>query len=202
MFVKGRVADDLPFEPGNYLNTKFLRDMKQSKKYNGNSIFSNLGSSFQQFLSSNLKNVGLFQALSRQLVPSGGNWVETEHQFNVTSHYNEEKAEDMDTECTENRYSVLYLRNDQYHHVGCASQAEAQLVMGQMMTDEIRIPKGIYDAETDSFEWEIIGQYFHSQDPIEEQQERLEQILNISRALRRRDSSWEPGYLQRPSFFA
>jgi hypothetical protein len=176
--------------------------MKQSKKYSGNSIFANLGSSFQQFLSSNINNSGVFHALSRQVAPLGGNWVETQHQFNVTAHYNEENAEETGTEYSENRYSVLYLRNDQYHHVGCASQAEAQLVMGNMMTDEIRIPMGIYDAVTDTFEWEIIGQYFHSQDSPEEQQERLDHILTISRSLRRRDSSWEPGYLQRPSFFA
>jgi hypothetical protein len=70
------------------------------------------------------------------------------------------------------------------------------------MTDENRIPIGIYDAKTDSFVWEIIGQYLYSQDPASEQHSRLEEILTISRALRRRDSSWQPGYLQRPSFFA
>ena len=112
------------------------------------------------------------------------------------------KERSSSKEISENRYSVLYKLKSQYHHVGCSSQAEAQSVLGILMTDENRIPVGIYDAKTDSFEWEIIGQYFHSQDPISEQHSRLDEILTISRALRRRDSSWQPGYLQKPSFFA
>lgn len=103
---------------------------------------------------------------------------------------------------SENRYSVLYTLKSQYHHIGCSSQSEAQSVLGLLMTDGNRIPVGIYDAKTDSFEWEIIGQYFHSQDSASEQSSRLDEILMIARALRRRDSSWQPGYLQKPSFFA
>lgn len=103
---------------------------------------------------------------------------------------------------SENRYSVLYTLKAQYHHIGCSSEAEAQSVLGLLMTDGNRIPVGIYDEKTDTFEWEIIGQYFHSQDSSIDQNSRLEEILTISRALRRRDSSWQPGYLQKPSFFA
>jgi hypothetical protein len=105
-------------------------------------------------------------------------------------------------EVSENRYSVMYTFNGQYHHKGYSSETEAQAGLSMLMTDENRIPIGIYDAKTDSFEWEIIGQYLHSQDPVSEQHSRLEEILTIARALRRRDSSWQPGYLQRPSFFA
>ncbi|GGC03863.1 hypothetical protein [Dyadobacter sediminis] len=105
-------------------------------------------------------------------------------------------------EFSKNRYSVLYTLKGQYQHVGCSSQEEAQHVLGMLMTDGNRIPVGIYDSQTDSFEWEIIGQYFHSQDPISDQQERLQEILTISRALRRRDASWQPGFMQTPSFFA
>jgi hypothetical protein len=105
-------------------------------------------------------------------------------------------------EVFENRYSVLYTFNGQYHHKGYSSEIEAQAGLSLLMTDENRIPVGIYDAKTDSFAWEIIGQYLYSQDPASEQHSRLEEILTISRALRRRDSSWQPGYLQRPSFFA
>jgi hypothetical protein len=164
--------------------------MKKLKKYKGKSLFASLGFSFQDFISSNLHDAGA--------ITVGASGKETQP-VNFTSGC---KDEGQDSECAENRYSVLYLRDEQYHHVGCASQAEAQVVMGNMMTDANRIPVGIYDGRTDAFEWEIIGQYFYSQDSPEAQQERLEQVLNVSRVLRRRDSSWEPGYLQRPSFFA
>jgi len=105
-------------------------------------------------------------------------------------------------EFSRNRYSVIYTLKGQYQHVGCSSQEEAQQVLGSLMTDGNRIPVGIYDSGTDSFEWEIIGQYFHSQDPISNQQERLQEIVTIAQVLRRRDASWQPGYLQKPSFFA
>jgi len=103
---------------------------------------------------------------------------------------------------SENRYSVLYKLKSQYHHVGCSSEVDAQAVLSMLMTDGNRIPVGIYDAQTDLFEWEIVGQYFHSQDPASEQNRRLAEVLTIARALRRRDSSWQPGYLQKPGFFA
>lgn len=105
-------------------------------------------------------------------------------------------------EFSTNRYSVLYTLKGQYQHVGCSSQEEAQHVLGTLMTDGNRIPTGIYDSQTDTFEFEIIGQYFHAQDPASDQQARLHEILTVSRALRRRDGSWQPGVLGRVSFFA
>ena len=101
-----------------------------------------------------------------------------------------------------NRYSVLYTLNDQYQHVGCPTQEEAQLVQSLMLTDENRVPVGIYDSRTDSFEWEIVGEYLGGQGSDEHQRNREEAILTVARALRRRDASWHPEYLQRPSFFA
>lgn len=103
---------------------------------------------------------------------------------------------------SENRYSVLYTLNDQYQHVGCATQEEAQLVQSLMLTDDNRVPVGIYDSRTDSFEWEIVGEYLAAQGSEQQQLDRQEAILTIARALRRRDASWHPQYLQRPSFFA
>jgi hypothetical protein len=103
---------------------------------------------------------------------------------------------------SENQYSVLYMLNGHYQHIGCSSQEEAQSVQATMMTDECRIPVGIYNAKTDTFEWEMIREYFQSQDSASERKESLEEVLTISRTLRRRDSSWEPGYLQRPGLFA
>ncbi|WP_090385767.1 hypothetical protein [Dyadobacter sp. SG02] len=101
-----------------------------------------------------------------------------------------------------NRYSVLYTLNDQYQHVGCPTQEEAQLVQSLMLTDENRVPVGIYDSRADSFEWEIVGEYLAAQGSDEHQRDRQEAILTVARALRRRDASWHPEYLQRPSFFA
>ncbi|MCF0055000.1 hypothetical protein [Dyadobacter sp. CY356] len=120
----------------------------------------------------------------------------------LSAYTKKDKAKGEENVVSENRYSVLYTLKSQYHHIGCSSQAEAQSVLGLLMTDGNRIPVGIYDEKTDTFEWEIIGQYFHSQDSTIDQNSRLEEILTISRALRRRDSSWQPGYLQKPSFFA
>lgn len=105
-------------------------------------------------------------------------------------------------EYSANRYSVLYTLNDQYQHVGCPTQEEAQLVQSLMLTDENRVPVGIYDSRTDSFEWEIVGEYLAAKDSDDDQRDREEAILTIARALRRRDASWHPEYLQRPSFFA
>ncbi|WP_090146877.1 hypothetical protein [Dyadobacter soli] len=103
---------------------------------------------------------------------------------------------------SQNRYSVLYTLNDQYQHVGCPTQEEAQLVQSLMLTDGNRVPVGIYDSRTDSFEWEIVGEYLAAQGSDEHQRNREETILTVARALRRRDASWHPEYLQRPSFFA
>ncbi|MCE7064538.1 hypothetical protein [Dyadobacter sp. CY326] len=120
----------------------------------------------------------------------------------LLKHTKQNKTNEQGRESSANRYSVLYTLKGQYQHVGCSSEEDAQYVLGMLMKDGNRIPVGIYDSKTDSFEWEIIGQYFHSRDSITDQQERLHEVLNISRTLRRRDSSWQAGYLQKPSFFA
>lgn len=101
----------------------------------------------------------------------------------------------------ENRYSVLYTLNDQYQHIGCPTQEHAQTVLGSMLTDENRVPVGIYDSKTDSFEWEIVGEYLAGTG-TSAQNSRQERILTIARALRRRDASWNPAHLQRPGIFA
>ena len=177
--------------------------MTQTQKYSHNSPFSNLKNSVQGIISTySHKYAEVFEALSRQVAPLGGHLLEGGHLTDESGSKNHSNATNENPDYSENRYSVLYTRNGHYHHAGCSSQAEAQYVLGMMMTDEYRIPVGIYDAKTDSFEWEMIGQYFHSQDPMHEQQSRLDEILTIARVLRRRDSSWQPGYLQTPSFFA
>jgi hypothetical protein len=166
--------------------------MAQTQKYT--SPLTELKASFQNFVSAYAdKYSDKLGALSRRAVSFGKNNSSTNTQ-KQTHHNNQDVFE--------NRYSVLYTINGQYHHLGCSSQSEAQSSLGILMTDGNRIPVGIYDAKTDLFEWEIIGQYFHSQDPISDQRHRLNEVLTISRALRRRDASWQSGYLQKPGFFA
>lgn len=118
------------------------------------------------------------------------------------SQFFNDRAEVKQEEYSANRYSVLYTLNDQYQHVGCPTQEEAQLVQSLMLTDENRVPVGIYDSRTDSFEWEIVGEYLATKGSDDHQRDRHEAILTVARALRRRDASWHPEYLQRPSFFA
>jgi hypothetical protein len=187
-------------------SVKLAKLMTQTQKYAQRSFLTGLRSAFQHLFSTERnQHSEVLEVLSRRVVPFGGNWLESQNNSKAndnsrrfTADYEPGNHEDI----SENRYSVLYLLNDQYQHVGCSSQAEAQSLLGRMMTDEIRIPVGIYDAKNDSFEWELVGQYFHSKDSVEEQRDRAEQILTISRALRRRDSSWQPGFLQKPSIFA
>jgi len=113
-----------------------------------------------------------------------------------------DRTQVKEEEYSKNRYSVIYTLNDQYQHVGCPTQEEAQLVQSLMLTDENRVPVGIYDSRAGSFEWEIVGEYLGAQGSDEHQRDREDAILTIARALRRRDASWHPEYLQRPSFFA
>jgi hypothetical protein len=120
----------------------------------------------------------------------------------IQKHTKQDISKSQSQEFTKNRYSVLYTLKGQYQHVGCSSEEEAQYVLGTLMTDGNRIPIGIYDSKTDIFEWEIIGQYFHSQDLMSNPEERLQEALTVSKALRRRDSSWQPGVMERVSFFA
>lgn len=181
--------------------------MTQTQKYSAKSPITDLKNSFQDFLATYTNKYSeLVEALSRPVAPLGGNFLEPGHYAKGNKSGNnfgkQGKSKEQNPDVSENRYSLIYTLNAQYHHIGYSSQEEAQHAMSIMMTDENRIPIGIYDEKTDSFEWEMIGQYFHSQDPIEDQHRRLNEILTVARALRRRDSSWLPGYLQKPGFFA
>ena len=102
-----------------------------------------------------------------------------------------------------NRFSVLYLLNGQYQHLGSNTRSEAQSLLHNLSIDKRRIPIGIYDAKTELFEWEPTRQADYVQGGFEEQGRWDEQIITIAQALRRRDSSWHPATgFQRPSFFA
>lgn len=102
-----------------------------------------------------------------------------------------------------NRFSVLYMLNGQYHHIGAATQSEAMSVLQSLAKNTRRIPVGIYDAKTELFEWEPGRQKDYNKSDIEEQGRLAGQIITIAQALRRRDASWQPaGAFRRPSFFA
>lgn len=102
-----------------------------------------------------------------------------------------------------NRFSVLYMLNGQYHHLGAATQSEAMSVLQNLAKNTKRVPVGIYDAKTELFEWEPGRQKEYNQGDIEEQGKLAGQIITIAQALRRRDASWQPaGTFRRPSFFA
>jgi hypothetical protein len=101
------------------------------------------------------------------------------------------------------RFSVLYLLNEQYHHVGCNTQTEAQSVLHKLAADKKRKPVGIYDSKTELFEWEPSRQLNYEQASIGEQGDQGNRIITIAQSLRRRDAGWLPvGDLHRPSLFA
>lgn len=141
------------------------------------------------------KYAEVFGVLSKPWAPMGTGLLESGHIHGNANHSNS-------ADFGKNRYSVLYTLNAQYQHVGCSTQDEAQSVLASLMTDGNRIPVGIYDEMQDTFEWEIIGQYFHSQDPADIREARNQEVLNVAKVLRRRDSSWQPGHLQRPGIYA
>lgn len=101
------------------------------------------------------------------------------------------------------RYSVLYLLNEQYRHVFCATQEEASAVLQKLRTDQKRIPVGVYDAKTELVDWDAAFHPDFSKAPIGQQGMLADQVITIAQALRRRDSSWQPAVdFRRPSFFA
>lgn len=101
------------------------------------------------------------------------------------------------------RYSLIYLLNDQYQHVGFVSHSEAEAIMAQLLTNTKRTPIGIYDAKTELFQWASPHQLPYNQASTEEQAQRGNGIISIAQALRRRDASWHPADgFGRPGFFA
>ncbi|QJW90020.1 hypothetical protein HNV11_11855 [Spirosoma taeanense] len=101
------------------------------------------------------------------------------------------------------RYSVLYLLQEQYHHIGCTSYAQARTVLQTLLQDSRRTPVGIYDAKTELFEWEPGGQQAYNQASIEEQSRQAEQVITIAQAIRCRKANLPPVHeVQRPVVYA
>jgi hypothetical protein len=102
-----------------------------------------------------------------------------------------------------NRFSVLYMLNEQYHHIGAPTHSEALSMLQNLATNTKRVPVGIYDAKTELFEWEPGRQQNYDQADFQEQGKLADQITTVAQALRRRDATWQPASaFKRPSFFA
>ncbi len=101
------------------------------------------------------------------------------------------------------RYSILYLLNEQYQHIGSATHPEAQAILQKIVADPKRVPVGIYDGKTELFEWEPSRQHEYNGAGIGEQGKLAEQVIPIAQALRYRDATWQrAGNFRRPGFFA
>ncbi|MBC7570828.1 MAG: hypothetical protein H7319_13995 [Spirosoma sp.] len=101
------------------------------------------------------------------------------------------------------RYSILYLLNEQYQHIGSATYPEAQAILQKVVADPKRVPVGIYDGKTELFEWEPGRQHEYNTAGIDEQGKLAEQVIPIAQALRYRDVTWQrASNFRRPGFFA
>lgn len=85
-----------------------------------------------------------------------------------------------------NRFSIIYLLGQQYHHIERDTYAEAETVLRQLSTKKGRTPIGIYDAKTELFYWEPGRQSQYNQAGIEEQGKWGDQIIQIAQQLRQK----------------
>ena len=99
------------------------------------------------------------------------------------------------------RYSVLYLLNEQYHHIGSHTQEDARAILEKLSADKRRTAIGVYDAKTELIDWAPAYQIVYDQAGIGGQGKKANQIITIAQALRRRDWNWQ-GDFRRPGFFA
>lgn len=90
-----------------------------------------------------------------------------------------------------NRFSVIYLLRKQYHHIDCATQAEADSVLQHISTQKGHKPIGIYDAKTELFYWEPTRQRQYNQSGIGEQGKLGEQMISIAQTLRQQPEVWQ-----------
>ena len=113
-----------------------------------------------------------------------------------------EEVEEFDRQYHTNRYSVLYLLKDHYQHLGCSTLEQAQTALKALLDDKDRTAIGIYDDRTELFEWDAALRDEYEKASVGNQGRSGEQVIEIARALRRRDSSWDSDEFKRPSLFA
>ncbi|GAB3967246.1 hypothetical protein GCM10028806_09240 [Spirosoma terrae] len=83
-----------------------------------------------------------------------------------------------------NRFSIIYLANNQYQQISYDTQAEAESVLARLSNEQGQTPLGIYDAKTELFYWEPTRQDYYDQATIEEQGKFGNQIITIAKTLR------------------
>ncbi|GAB4030006.1 hypothetical protein [Spirosoma gilvum] len=90
-----------------------------------------------------------------------------------------------------NRFSVIYLLKKQYHHIECATHAEADALLAQLFTQDGYRPIGVYDAKTELFYWEPTRQHQYDKASIEKQGKLATQMIRIAQTLRQRAEAHE-----------
>lgn len=83
-----------------------------------------------------------------------------------------------------NRFSIIYLANNQYQQISYDTQAEAESVLAHLTNQQGQTPLGIYDAKTELFYWEPSRQEYYDQATIEEQGKVGNQIITVAKILR------------------
>ncbi|HEV7349720.1 hypothetical protein [Telluribacter sp.] len=152
----------------------------------------------------------VFESINRQMTPYGDNCLpqlshtrrSTGLGTNVETQTRSSTSQEAESPFSQNRYSVVYLIGEQYHHVGCSTHSQAEAILNQLLSDTERTPVGIYDDKTELFAWEPTRQQDFNQYSIGEQGKQGEAIISITQALRRRDTHWQSGEFGKPDFFA
>lgn len=91
-----------------------------------------------------------------------------------------------------NRFSVIYLFEEQFYHIYSATHAEAEIALQELHTQDEKEPIGIYDAKTELFYWESKRQLKYDKAPIEEQGPLGDKITIIAKNLRQQGDSQQP----------
>lgn len=84
-----------------------------------------------------------------------------------------------------NRYSIVYLLEEQYYQLSAPTVAEADALLHQIWAEQRGVPIGIYDAKTELFQWEPNRQRMYDQLSIEEQARYDQTIVAQVQELRR-----------------
>lgn len=150
----------------------------------------------------------VFESLARMGNPYGGNVFPTTHFTNslqvstkkLSSTSSITTALKSRKQTTPNRFLVVYLLDEQFKNQSYSSYEDALMALRYLLDDRDRKPIGIYDAQTELFEWEHSLREEYEKTSRQEQSRRYEDIVNISQALRRRD--WDLGEFKRPSLYA
>ncbi len=184
--------------------------------YNKSVSISEIRSSIEGYLTTKINaNQDVFESLTRMGNHYGGNifpsiyYTTSDTPSNTRWSHNstyqmppqEAGRESIQPEI-KNRYSVVYLFKDQYKHVVRTTREQALADLSLLLDDRERTPVGIYDDKTELFEWDHSLREEYEKASMWEQGRRGEEVIEITKALRRRDISWDSGELQRPTFFA